>query len=193
MMSKFFKYVLVAVFCVAGYAQAEGQIVFLDVQEVFKSFYKTELAQDQIRKLLDDFEQEKADLDGEVETLKSDIELLRAAARDEELSEDERANKRDLLEEKLVALQEKEQEVAEFEEIRKGQIQQQNSRMSKMIYDEIQATVIDYAKMHDYASVIDSSSQSRAGSAVVMYVNPQVDITAEILQVLNEGQDKEEE
>ncbi len=190
---KSFLTMLAALFLAVGSVQAADEIVFIDLQEVFKQYYKTQLAQDQIRQQADDIKMERDEMETEVESLKAEIEELRTDARDEALSEEMRANKRDLLEEKLVALQKKEQEMADFEKLRMEQLESQNQRMTKKLFDEIHDAVISYAKMQGYAAVVDRSSQSRIGTDTVLFASVKFDITANVLEVLNEGRMKEPE
>lgn len=186
-MKRFLLALVAGAFLAVSNVHAADEIVFIDLQEVFKSFYKTKLAQDQIREQADDIKMERDEMEAEVEALKAEIEVLRADARDETLSEEIRANKRDLLEEKLVALQKKEQEMADFEKLRRDQLEAQNQRMTKKIFDEIHEAVVTYSKMKGYAAVIDRSSQSRVGTDVTLYASVKFDITAEILAIINEG------
>jgi len=188
-MKRFFP-ILMAAALAAGTVRAADEIVFIDLQEVFKQFYKTQLAQDQIRQQIDDIKMERDEIEKEVSVLKKEIEDLRTDSRDETLSEEIRANKRDLLEEKLVALQKKETEMADFEKLRMQQIDQQNQRMTKKLFDEIHEAVINHAKSKSYAAVVDRSAQSRIGTDLVLYTSPKVDITANVLAVLNEGREK---
>lgn len=190
---KYLSALLFALVLVAGPICASGEIAFVDLQEVFKRFYKTQLAQDQIRQQADDIKMERDEIEGEVEVMKEAIEVLRADSRDTTLSDEIRANKRDQLEEKLVALQEKENEAAEFEKLRREQMEQQNTRMTKKLFDEIHEVVIVHAKSKGYSAVIDRSAQSRIGTDNVLYVSPKVDITADVLVVLNEGRETAKE
>ncbi len=186
-MKRLFSSLFVAAFLAAGSVHAANEIVFVDLQEVFKRFYKTQLAQDQIRQQADDIKMERDDMEAEVEALKKEIETLRTDSRDEALSEEIRANKRDVLEEKLVDLQKKEQEMTDFEKLRMEQIEQQNQRMTKKLFDEIHDAVVTYAKAQGYAAVVDRSSQSRIGTDVILYTSAQFEITAQVLEKLNEG------
>lgn len=170
----------------AGGASAQ-KIVFVDVQEVFKRFYKTQLAQDQIRQQADDIAYEKSQMEDQIKKLKDEAEVLRKDTRDETLSEEVRQNKRNDLEEKLVELQKKEKEMVDFEKLRNQQIEQQNTRMSKKLLDEIQEAIIVYSKEKGYDGVIDRSAQSRVGLPVVLFGSPKNDITADVLVALNEG------
>ena len=182
-----------ALFLAAGSVHAADEIAFIDLQEVFKQFYKTQMAQDQIRQQADDIKMEREEMESEVEGIKAEVEVLRTDARDQALSEEARSSKRDLLEEKLVELQKKEQEMIDFEKLRMEQLEAQNQRMTKKLFDEIHEAVINYAKMQGYAAVIDRSSQSRIGTDSVLYANTKFDITANVLEVLNEGRLKEPE
>lgn len=168
-------------------ARAADKIAYVDLQEVFRRFYKTQLAADQVRQQAEDIKLERDDLNEEVADMKKEIEALRTDSRDDTLSEEVRENKRNLLEEKLVELQKKEQDGIEFEKLRMKQRDQQKKRMNVKLLDEIYETVINYAKMERFTAVVDRSSQSRNGTPSILYVSPEVDITADILEVMNEG------
>jgi outer membrane protein len=172
-----------------GVAEAADDIVFVDQNEVFKQFYKTQLAKDQFRQQADDIKLEREEIEAEVEVMKEEIEVLRADSRDTTLSDEVRENKRDQLEEKLVELQKKERDMIDFEKLRQQQMQQQNSRMTQKLFDEIHDVVIQYAKAQGYSAVLDRSAQSRSGTETVLFISPKLDITAEVLAVLNEGRE----
>lgn len=188
-MPKFFPALLVAAFVAAGSAKAADDIVFIDLQETFKRFYKTQLAQDQIRQQAEDVKMERDLMQDEIKELKDAIDVLRADARDQALSEEIRVNKRNQLEEKLVDLQKKEQEMIDFEKLRKEQIDQQNTRMSRKLFDEIHEAVIEYSKEMGYRAVIDRSAMSRNGLQTVLFASTKADITGEVIAVLNEGRE----
>lgn len=176
----------------AGTTHAVGEAAFVDLQEVFKRFYKTQLAQDQMRQQADDIKLERDGIQEEVKEMREEIETLRTDSRDVALSDDVRANKRDQLEVKLVELQKKEQDAVDFEMLRKKQMEQQNARMTKKIFDEIHEVIIKHAKAKGYASVMDRSSKSRIGTDVILYANSKFDITADVLSVLNEGRESKQ-
>ncbi len=188
-MKKFIPALFFAAVLFAGNARAAGDIVFVDLQEVFKRFYKTQLAQDQIRQQADDIKIEREAMETDIKEMKEKLEVLRADSRDETLSEEIRESKRNQLEEKLVELQRKEQEMNDFEKLRMQQLEQQNKRMSIKLFDEIHEVIIVYSKEQGFSGVVDRSAQSRAGMQTILYVSPQRDITAQVLAVLNEGRE----
>ena len=172
------------------------EIAFVDMQKLFTSFYKTQLAQDQVRQQADEMQLEQDIMQSNIEEIRQEIEDLRTDSRDSMLSLEMRSNKRVLLEEKLIELQNLEQEMTEYEALRRKQIDEQNTRMTKKLFDEIQEKIVTYSREHGYIAVIDQSAQSRIGIAVTVYVDPVIDITEGILKELNEGYeliDSEEE
>ena len=188
-MRKCFPTLLLAAVLLAGGVSAAGEIVFVDIQEVFKNFYKTKLAQDQIRQQADDIKFEREEMEAELKGMKEEVEVLRVDSRDATLSDELRENKRNQLEEKLVDLQKNEQEMMDFEKLRMQQLEQQNTRMSRKLFDEIHEQIIIYSKEKGFSGVLDRSAQSRAGMKVVLFASPKQDITADILMALNEGRE----
>jgi Skp family chaperone for outer membrane proteins len=187
-MIKYFSAILLAALFVTSGAFAAGDIVFVDAQEVFKQFYKTQLAQDQIRQQADDIKLERAAMEVDLNAVKEVVEVLRTDARDTTLSVEIRQGKRDQLEEKLVEMQQSEQEMNEYEKLRIKQLEQQNTRMTRKLFDEIHEAIILFSKEKGYSGVIDRSAQGRNGSPVMLYASPKEDITEQMIALLNEGQ-----
>lgn len=189
-------FLIFAILLVHNYVWSEKEIAFVDMQKLFTSFYKTQLAQDQVRQQADEMQLEQDIMQSNIEEIRQEIEDLRTDSRDSMLSLEMRSNKRVLLEEKLIELQNLEQEMTEYEALRRKQIDEQNTRMTKKLFDEIQEKIVTYSREHGYIAVIDQSAQSRIGIAVTVYVDPVIDITEGILKELNEGYeliDSEEE
>ena len=189
-------FLIFAILLVHNYVWSEKEIAFVDMQKLFTSFYKTQLAQDQVRQQADEMQLEQDIMQSNIEEIRQEIEDLRTDSRDSMLSLEMRSNKRVLLEEKLIELQDLEQEMTEYETLRRKQFDEQNTRMTKKLFDEIQEKIVTYSREHGYIAVIDQSAQSRIGIAVTVYVDPVIDITEGILKELNEGYeliDSEEE
>lgn len=185
------KYILIlAVMLISHIGWSESQIAFVDMQELFTRFYKTQLAQDQIRQQADEMKLEQDIMKDNIEEIRSNIEQLRTDSRDTMLSAEVRSNKRVLMEEQLIQMQRLEQEMNEYEKLRTQQIDEQNTRMTKKLFDEIQDQIITYSKANGFDAVIDRAAQSRIGINVIAYVSPIADITEVVLQNLNEGFDQ---
>ena len=180
-------FLIFAILLVHNYVWSEKEIAFVDMQKLFTSFYKTQLAQDQVRQQADEMQLEQDIMQSNIEEIRQEIEDLRTDSRDSMLSLEMRSNKRVLLEAKLIELQNLEQEMTEYEALRRKQIDEQNTRMTKKLFDEIQEKIVTYSREYGYVAVIDQSAQSRIGIAVTVYVDPVRDITEGILKELNEG------
>lgn len=191
-MRRFWQIVTMAALFSASTALA-SEVVFVDVQEVLKNFYKTKLATDQIQQQSDDIEVEVQEMENEIVDMKDVIEALRKDSRDASLSEEIRVTKREELEEKLVELQKKEQDKNEFAKLRKDQLEQQQKRMLMKLLDEVREAIVKYAKDKGYDGVIDRSIQTQFRTPMVIFVHPNADITGNVLAQLNTGELETEE
>ena len=171
---------------------AEQQIVFIDLDRVFNEFYKTKLADTQLKEQADEFNGERKSLVGDYEKLQKEFEGIRDEAQNTALSDDVRTEKRNLAEEKLVELRDYESRIRRFDDSRRKQLDDQSRRMRKRIVEEIQQTVKTYAQTQGYQAVVDSSGQSLNGVALILYTDSKTDITDTILDQLNKGKPEEQ-
>ena len=174
----------VALFLLAGTAVAAERIVFADLELVFNEFYKTQLAKSRMDVQQKDIEAERLIMTDEMTLVSDEVDALKKEARDVTLSQEIRDQKRILYEERVLELQEKQKEITEFLSRRQQQMQMQVSRMSKTIMDEIRGSIIEYAKQEGLLAVIDSSKR-QAAVGVFLYTHSDVDISQEILAMLN--------
>ncbi len=183
---------LLALALSTGAWAADQQIVFVNLDRAFTEYYKTKLADTQLKEQAEDFNGERKKLVDEYEKLQADFTAVRDEAQNTALSDDVRAEKRNLAEEKLVDVRECESKIRRFDESRRKQLDDQSRRMRKRIVDEIRATLESYARTQGYQAVIDSSGQSFNGVELILYTDAKIDITDALLGLLNKGQPKDE-
>ena len=171
----------------AGWA-AESRIVFINMDRAFSEFYKTKLADTQLKEQSGQVLAERKKLTDEYEALQPVCSKLREEAQNTALSEDVRAQKRNAYEEKLVEIRDFEAKIKRFDDTRRKQLDDQSRRMRKRIVDEIMETIQIFARNQMYTAVLDTSGQSLNGVPNVLFVEPRVDITAEVIAALNRGQ-----
>lgn len=181
----------IAMLACAPVFAAEQSTVFINLDRAFNEFYKTKLADTQLKEQADEFNEERKTLVGDYEKLQKDFAAIRDEAQNSALSDDVRAEKRNLAEEKLVELRDYESRIRRFDDSRRKQLDDQSRRMRKRIVEEIQQIVKDYAQKQGYLSVIDSSGQSLNGVEIILYADPKIDITDTILGMLNKGRSEE--
>jgi outer membrane protein len=173
-----------------GFA-AEQSVVFVNLDRAFTEFYKTKLADAQLKQQADEFSNERKTLVANYEKIQKELNTIRDEAQNVALSDDVRTEKRNLAEEKLVEIREVESRIRRFDESRRKQLDDQSRRMRKRIVDEIRQIVLDYAKTQGFQAVIDSSGQSLNGVEMILYTDSQIDITDEVLGILNKGKEEE--
>jgi outer membrane protein len=179
---------VLAVLLSAGAVRAaEDRIVFINLDRVFNEFYKTKLADAQLKEQADEFSEERGKLMKDYQEIQDAFKSAKEATQNTALNEEALNKKRDEAEDKLVQLQEYEGKIRRFDESRKKQLDDQSRRMRKRIVDEIRVAVQDYARAQGYLAVVDSSGQSLNGVESVLYVDGRADITDDILGTLNKG------
>lgn len=172
------------VLTLTGSALAAEKIVFINFERTFNEFYKTKLAKAKMEAQQRDIEGEKKLLSDELAAISAEIDVLRKDARDVALAEEIRDSKRLLYEERVLEHRTKQKEFEDFVTTKQKQLQVQVSRMSRIVMNEIQQTVIEYAKREGFSAVIDNSTRGAAIGTFV-YTHPDVEITDNILMVLN--------
>ena len=170
---------------------AEQSVVFINLDRAFNEFYKTKLADTQLKQQADEFNDERKTLVTDYEKIQKEFGVIRDEAQNTALSDDVRTEKRNLAEEKLVEVRDYESRIRRFDESRRKQLDDQSRRMRKRIVEEIQQIVKDYAQTQGYQAVIDSSGQSLNGVEIILYTDSKIDITDTVLGFLNKGKQEE--
>lgn len=168
---------------------AELKVGIINLDRAFSEYYKTKLADAQLKEQADEFNEERKKLIDEYEKLQEQFAKLRDEAQNIALSESVRSAKRNEAEDKLVELRDFESRIRRFDETRRKQLDDQSRRMRKRIVDEILQTVNNFAKVRGFQLVLDSSAQSLNGVETVLYGDPKLDITDDVLGELNKGKD----
>lgn len=188
------QFVLIAALAgaVAFSAPAEDQrIAFVDLDKTFNGFYKTKLADAQLKEQAEEFKTERKTFVDAFQKLQDEFDALRDESQNAALNEDVRSEKRAAAEEKLVEVREQESKIRRFDESRQKQLDEQSRRMRNRLVDEIKEVVRSYAVTQNYLAVLDSSGNSLNGVDLIVYADMHYDITPVIIEQLNKGKDLE--
>jgi outer membrane protein len=161
-------------------AAAQMKVGIVDMNKVFTSYYKTKEAE---ARLNDARAQAKTDLDGRLETLKSDMEQinkLEADAKKPELTADEKINE----------VRNLDREIGEFRQTRERQLQEQFMRMRGDIVQDIMKVVDARVKSEGFELVFDKSGQGISQVPVVLFSAPSMDFSDSIITELNKNAPK---
>lgn len=169
----------------------EQRTAFIDLDKAFNEFYKTKLADAQLKEQAEEFKAERKKHVDEFKKLQADFDAAREEAQNTALTEEVRATKKEQAEEKLVEIREQESRIRRFDESRQKQLDEQSKRMRTRLVEEIQEIVRAYAKEQGYTAILDSSGSSLNGVGVVIYSDPRLDVTATVIERLNKGRPAE--
>lgn len=168
-------------------AQTEGRTVYVDMDRVFNEFYKTKLADAQLKDQADEFKGERAKMVDQFKELQDVFKEARGAAQNSALSEEARNEKRNEAEEKLVELRELQGKISRFEESRRRQLDEQTKRVRDKLVEEIKETIATYARGQNFTAVVDASGENLNGVPAVLFYDTRNDVTQPILDLLNTG------
>lgn len=182
--------ILMAAVCLASLmlvhpASAELKLAFVDLEQTFDQYGKTKQADEKLKELAEEFNQDREKMVAEMDQLRDDFNSVRAEALDKALSEEVRTEKRNEAEERLMDIRAQEEKIRRFDQLRAKQLEEQGQRMREGIVEEIQKVIRDYARINGYTVVIDASGKTLNGIEGVLYYDPDLDITREVIEKLN--------
>lgn len=165
-------------------AMANVKMAVLDMQEVFKGYYKTEEADARIREQMSGFRKDRDERMEDYRKLVEQLNALRESAQDSSLSEAARRDREEAFAAKVNEARQREQQIREFEQTTQRLIQDQTQRMRQSIVGEIDEVVKEFAK-GKYNLVFDKSGMTLNGTPAIIFSEGMTDITAEIVKLLN--------
>jgi Skp family chaperone for outer membrane proteins len=134
--------------------------------------------------------QAKTDLDGRLETLKSNMEAinkLEADAKKPELTPDKQQAAIRTRDEKINEVRNLDREIGEFRQTRERQLQEQFMRMRGDIVQDIMKIVDAKVKAEGFELVFDKSGQGISQVPVVLFSAPSMDFSDSLITELNKN------
>jgi Skp family chaperone for outer membrane proteins len=165
--------------------QAQSKIGTVDLSKVFDGYYRRQQADTQLKDRAADFDKARQGMIEDFEAAKAEFEELRTASSDQALSAEERENRKDAAERKLLDIRQIEQDVAQFDRTSRSTLTEQRRRMMERIVEEIKEVVAMKAKAAQLDLVLDIKAVSMAEVPVVLYNSGANDMTKEVLAELN--------
>jgi outer membrane protein len=161
------------------------RIAVVNGSRVLKEYYKTEMADSHIQQQLDDFSAERDKLLQEHKKLKQDFEALRAEAQNKALTDEARDKKREQAEGKLAEVIEYENAIREKAATRKKQIEGEGRKIHAELAKAIKDAVKVCVDKNGYTLVLEGGGLLANGLEPVLYADPKLDITDDVLKLLN--------
>ena len=178
---------MLAVFVAATAGAAELRVATVDLDKVFTAHPKTQAAEAELKKAEEAIQGEMEKMLAEGRALEETVSKLIDAARNPMLNEEARLKKRDEAEDKKTELQEFQVRVRRTQETKLKQMREQLMKTRQGIVDELTVAVADFAKAEGYDLVLDRSGMTMNAVPMLVYSNPELDVTDRLIERLKAG------
>lgn len=186
--------VAVAVLATGTFAKAvDTKIGYVDMNKIFSSYYKTDLAKKRIDEAQAVAQKELQDL---VDVFNKNLDGIRKLNEElgkPELSKEAKEKKTKERDEKAEESKRQEKEIVELRQRRLKDLQDQAARMRAGIVEEIRKLIADKVKSDQYDLVLDKSGMSSNGVEVVLFSKDAADFSDDIIKTLNASKPKDAE
>jgi outer membrane protein len=172
-------FLLLAVLSVPALAQTK--IATVDMEKLFKGYWKTKQAEVALNKRVTDLQKEIKDMADGLDKAQADYNQLLDQANDQALSAEERGKRKEAAADKLKEMNNSKGAIDQFNRQAQSQVLDQRQRMTANLLSEIQKAVGDKAKAGSYTLVVNS-----AITDAVVYSSGD-DLTDAVLKQLNAG------
>ena len=183
-----FRKIFLFLFFAAAFAVSDcaaAKIAVVDLEKVFREFYKSRIAEDAIKQQAAAYRKYVERLSSELNQLKRDVQTARANALNIALSPAEKQKSGQFVEEKLKALRAKEAEIKLFVQERSRDMRRMETVKRAEILKEIRAEVRKRALAEGYDFVLDSSGRTMNDQPTVLYYPERNNITDSVIRTLN--------
>ena len=171
---------------VTGLASAEGEkTVTVNVQKLFKDYYKTHDAQKDLNVFRERIQAENAQRVEKIQAIEKELTDFKKQLDDPSISEKKKAEITEAFRLKTADGMALDKERREYLERRNKSLQEQMGQKMRVIVEEINKIVEEKARQADYDFVFDASALSAAQTKVVMFSKDKFDITDSIMKDLN--------
>ena len=174
-------------------ASAQGpaaRIATIDLNKVFNDYYKTPMAQGKLKETVDSFTKEQDEMMTNYKKGIDELNKLREEQEKSEYTAEVREQKRKAVAEKLAETQKLQRDIEDYRTSHQKILQEQTQRMRQTILKEINEVVAKEARDQGYQLVLDKSGNTLNGVPTVIFSQDPLEITDEIVKVLNKNQPK---
>ena len=178
---------MLAAFVASAAGAAELRVATVDLDKVFTAHPKTQAAEAELKKAEEAIQGEMEKMLAEGRALEETVSKLIDAARNPMLNEEARLKKRDEAEDKKTELQEFQVRVRRTQETKLKQMREQLMKTRQGIVDELTVAVADFEKAEGYDLVLDRSGMTMNAVPMLVYSNPELDVTDRLIECLKAG------
>lgn len=172
-------------------AQAEIKINSVNIQELYTKFYKRFETENTLQKQLTEIKADVKVREDKLRALQKDIEQIKGKY-DSSLSDSAVAKLRKQFDEKVNELKAADQELKDFVQRREVAFREVRNTEMRVLMEEVHTAINTVADQSGSDLVLDSGAISPqaaigVGTRVFPYMKKDIDLTPEVLKVLNAG------
>ena len=172
-------------FISAGTFAQGSKIAVADMEQIFKEYYKTKVADANLRKQAEVFKEYAEKLNDSLVKLQDEFKKLRDDAQNIALSDVERENKRLAAQDKYRQMKEKEDEFKQYSTDKQGVLRNQYEDQRAKLLDEIKNVIQRKAVAEGYDVVLDSSGKTLNNIPSIIYFKSAMDLTDVVIKEIN--------
>ncbi|MGO9243571.1 MAG: OmpH family outer membrane protein [Verrucomicrobiia bacterium] len=167
-----------------------GRIVTIDLNKVFNDYYRTPIASAKLKETADSFNKEHDDMMANYKKEIDELNKLREDQDKPEYTTEVRDQKRKAVADKLTETQKMQRDIDDYRTSHRKILEEQTQRMRQTILKEIQDVIDKEARDAGYQLVLDKSGNTLNGVSAVVFSQDQLEITDDIVKILNKNQPK---
>jgi outer membrane protein len=167
-----------------------GRIVTIDLNKVFNEYYKTPIASAKLKETADTFNKEHDDMMANYKKEIDELNKLRDDQDKPEYTAEVREQKRKAVADKLTETQKMQRDIDDYRTSHRKILEEQTQRMRQTVLKEIEDVIDKEARDAGYQLVLDKSGNTLNGVPALVYSQDSLEITDDILKILNKNQPK---
>ncbi|MGA2604599.1 MAG: OmpH family outer membrane protein [Verrucomicrobiia bacterium] len=167
-----------------------GRIVTIDLNKVFNEYYKTPIASAKLKETADTFNKEHDDMMANYKKEIDELNKLRDDQDKPEYTAEVREQKRKAVADKLTETQKMQRDIDDYRTSHRKILEEQTQRMRQTVLKEIEDVIEKEARDAGYQLVLDKSGNTLNGVPALVYSQDSLEITDDILKILNKNQPK---
>ena len=167
-----------------------GRIVTVDLNRLFNEYYKTPIELKKLQEIRESNSNDESAMLTEYRKLTDELVKLRDESEKPEYTTEVKDQKRKAMADKLSQIQKSQQDIEEFRRTRLKAYDEQRALRQANILKDINDTINKIATDAGYMMVLDKSGMTANGMPSVLFSQNAMDVTDDVLKVLNKNAPK---
>lgn len=163
------------------------KIAVVNMDTLFSGYHKTSIEEAKLQKQAEIYQEYARELAESLKKLRAEFVTLRDASQNMALSAAERENRRLNAADKYNQFMAKERELKEYTRTKQAQLREEQDKMRHGILLDIKKVIAARCQLEGIDLVLDQGARMPGDIPSVVYASGALNITADILKVLNTG------